>query len=82
MHKSLSIKKARKAGNLSAVRLKLWRAICAAESTMYRAVELEDMPNIIRCIHALTQSASAYSKLIEAEELCERISKLESQVTT
>ena len=73
------MRKPTKPGELKDVRLKLWRAIVAAERAMYRAEEKEDNDRVLRAVHALSQASGQYGRLIEAGELNERIEKLEQR---
>ena len=73
-------RKSRKAGDIEAVRLKIWRALSYAEWGMNRAAFAEDMTEMRAFIHALSQAAGQYAKIIEAGEMAADIELLKAQL--
>ncbi len=67
----------RRAGDLSDVRLTLWKAIGAAEDVLTDESEKSDLR--LRAVHAITQAAAAYAKLVEATEFEARLAALEKK---
>jgi uncharacterized small protein (DUF1192 family) len=77
-HKArLAKKRRRKPGDLAAVTRVLWHAIVTAEDILNEADEA-DMQ--LRCVHALSQAAGQYAKLLEVGEYESRIAALEAEV--
>ena len=71
----LAQRRARQPGNLADVLKVLWTALHDAEQLMYAA----DDPELrLRCIHAVSQVAGQYSKLLEIGELEARLAALEA----
>lgn len=71
-------KKLRKAGSIEDLRLKIWRAVEAAERVLENAMETpEDTDRCARAIHASIQAQSAYAKVIIADDQERRIKALE-----
>lgn len=66
--------KRRKAGTLEHARALLWQALERAAELL----EEEDPALSLKAVHALSQGASSYAKLVEAGELEARIAALES----
>jgi hypothetical protein len=74
-HKArLAKRRAHKPGNLADLLKILWSAIRDAEQLLYAA---EDPELRLRCVHALSQSAGQYAKLLEIGELEARLAALE-----
>ncbi|HEV2122042.1 MAG TPA: hypothetical protein VGW38_04605 [Chloroflexota bacterium] len=70
------IQRLAKAGTLADTRLKVWRAICAAEEVMY--AHQADAGTVLKCVHALQQAASTYAKVVEATEIQARLAAVEA----
>jgi hypothetical protein len=71
----LGKKRARKPGDLAALTRVLWRAVLEAQEIMETA-EGEDLR--LRAIHAISQTSSAYAKLLEIGEFEARLAALEA----
>jgi hypothetical protein len=69
-------KRLRKPGNLIDLQRKLWRALCEAESVLDGA---EDAELKLKAVHAVSQGAGQYAKLLEVGELEARVQALEAQ---
>jgi len=67
-------KRIRKAGDLQAVKRRLWEAIENAVAIMRTA---EDDALVLRCVHAITQATASYTKIIESAEIEARVTELE-----
>ena len=63
----LARRRAYKPGNLADLLKVLWTAIRDAEQLLYAAED--DVDIRLRCIHALSQCAGQYEKLLEIDEL-------------
>ncbi len=74
----LAKRKRRSSGSLNGATLRLWRAIEAAEACLMDSAELGDQAGVLRAVHATTQAASAYARLLEVGELEGRLSELEA----
>ena len=75
-HVARKAKKARRAGTVDEVRLKLWNALLSVENVLYD--DDTDTLTVLKAAHAMTQAASAYARIVEAGELEARLSELES----
>lgn len=69
-------RKRRKAGDLQDVRARLWQALEAAAGLLGNA----DPQITLRAVHATSQAAAAYVKIIETGELQARLEALEGQI--
>jgi hypothetical protein len=65
-------------GDLEALRRKVWGAVLEAEGLLMRP--RASMATKLRAIHALTQVALAYQRIVQGSELEERIRRLEKAV--
>jgi hypothetical protein len=70
----LAKRRAHKPGTMSDVLKVLWTAIKDAEYLLYSA---EDPEFRLRCVHALSQAAGQYAKLIEVGEFEARLTVVE-----
>jgi hypothetical protein len=70
-------KKLRKPGDLQDLKRKLWQAILESERILLSS---DDDELVLRAVHALTQAAMSYSKILEAGALEERLKVLEAAV--
>lgn len=70
----LSKKRRGKSGNLDAVIKVLWEGIMTAEEILHDADEHELQ---LRAVHALSQAAGQYARLLEVGELEARLDALE-----
>jgi len=70
----LAKRRAHKPGDLNNLTRILWTAIRDAEQLLYTA---EDPELRLRCVHALSQSAGQYARLLEIGELEARLEALE-----
>jgi len=75
-HVARKAKKARRAGTVDDVRLKLWNALLRVENVLYD--DDSDASTVLKATHAMTQAASAYARIVEAGELEARLSELEA----
>lgn len=73
----LKKKSARKPGDLRGIQRKLWAAILHAEETMEAAAQADNHELTLKAIHALSQCAGQYAKLLEIGELEARMQALE-----
>jgi hypothetical protein len=65
-------------GDLDALRRKVWSAVLEAEALLMRP--RASIATKLRAIHALTQVALAYQRIVPGSELEERIRRLEEAV--
>jgi hypothetical protein len=72
-------KKLRKPGDLQALRRKLWQAILEAERVLLTNADDEV---VLRAVHALTQAAAAYVRLLEADDIEGRLKAVEALLQT
>ncbi len=82
-HKARQAKKrrrARKIGDLTDLRRTLWQAIYQAEQMLLDADS--DPATILKCVHAISQAAGSYAKVVEVGELEARLSELEKSLET
>ena len=70
-------KKRQRTGGLPALQRKLWIALLHAEDVLDQAEEAELR---LKAIHALSQCAGQYAKLLEVGEIEARLKMLEEQV--
>ena len=70
-------RKARKPGTISGLKIKMWRAVVAAEEAMYAALEIDDFDRAVRANTALTQAGAQYYKILEASDVEKRLQMLE-----
>jgi hypothetical protein len=70
-------RKVRKPGNLQDLQRKLWRALCAAEAVLDAS---EDPELTLKAVHAVSQCAGQYAKLLEIGELEARVQALEASM--
>lgn len=70
----LALRRARKPGTMEDVLLVLWTAVRDAERLLYEA---EDPDFRLRCIHAISQAAGQYVRLLESGEFDARLKALE-----
>lgn len=73
-HVARRAKKARRAGTVEDVRLKLWNALLRAEDVL---MDADDTATVLRAVHAMTQGAAAYARIVDAGELEARLAALE-----
>lgn len=71
----------RSAGDLAAARKKLYRALEMAEACMMDAAAEDDRAGVLKAVHATTQAASAFARLVEVGELEARLHELEEALT-
>lgn len=69
---------AERAGTVEDLRLKVWRALDAADGVLGDAKS--DPVLKLRALHALTQASSAYLKLVEVSELDARMRRIEERL--
>jgi|TARA_B100000315_G_C14054608_1_gene353440 hypothetical protein len=72
-------KSRRKPGDLPALQRKLWGAILHAENTLEAAAMEKDPELTLKAVHALSQCAGQYAKLLEVGELEARVFSLEQR---
>ena len=70
-------RKARKPGTIKGLKIKMWRAVVAAEEAMYAALEVDDFDRAVRANTALTQAGAQYYKILEASGVEKRLQTLE-----
>ena len=76
----IAARRRRKQGDLNAARLRLWRAVEAAEAVLMDAAALGNQDGVLRATHAITQAVGAYTRLFEVGELQARFDELENLV--
>lgn len=64
-----------KPGTLEDARALLWRALTRAGELL----EEEDPAHVLKAVHAVSQGAAAYARIVEVGELEARIAALEGQ---
>lgn len=69
----------RKPGTVADLQKTLWGAVRAAKDLLYHKDATFEQQ--IRAIHAITQSASAYAKLLETTDLQAEIQELRERLT-
>jgi len=82
-HKARSAKKrrrTRKTGDLSDLRSTLWQALYQAEQVLLDADS--DTVTVLKCVHAISQAAGTYAKVVEVGEMEARLSELERGLET
>ena len=73
----LELKKWRACDDLAKLRTRVHRAVRAAEAVMYAAGEEGDRAGVLKAATTVQQTARTYLKVLEADELEERIEALE-----
>lgn len=73
----LAKRRARKPGDFDQLLLVLWGAIREAEDILYAAAEA-DTETRLRAIHALSQSASVYARILADEDTERRLQAVEA----
>ena len=66
----------RAAGDLAGARARLWRALEMAEACMMDAAADGDRAGVLKAVHATTQAATAFARIVEVGELEGRLSDL------
>ena len=67
----------RSSGSLNTARLRLNRALEAAEACLLDSAEAGDQAGVLKAVHAITQATGTFSKLVEVGELEARLGELE-----
>jgi len=73
----LDLKKWRACDDLGKLRTRVHRAMRSAEAVMYAAGEEGDRAGVLKAATTVQQTARCYLKVLEADELEERIEALE-----
>lgn len=73
----LGLKKWRAVDDLQTLRTRVHRALRTAETVMYRAGEEGNKTAALKAATTVQQTARTYLKVLEADELEERIARLE-----
>lgn len=76
--KPMHLKRSRRPGSVADAMLIQWRALQAAEAVLFHAAGAGDVAAVLRAVHASTQAATAYAKLVETVDLEARIAALEA----
>ena len=74
----LSRKRRAKPADLAAVTARQWQAVEAAEAVLLDAAAADDGTLALKAVHALTQAAGAYAKLLEVGEIEARLAEIEA----
>lgn len=74
----LDLKKWRACDDLGKLRTRVHRAMRAAETVMYAAGKEGDRACVLKAATTMQQTARTYLKVLEADELLERIEALEA----
>jgi len=64
-------------GSIEDLKVKIWRAVCAAEEVLKAADCAEET---IRAVHALIQAGREYAKILVNSELEERLKAIEAAI--
>ena len=70
----------RASGDLDSARKRLWRALEMAEACMMDAAGEGDRAGVLKAVHATTQAASAFARVVEVGELEARFDALQTLV--
>ena len=74
----VSFRKLYKAGNVTRLQQKMWRAVEAAEALLYAdGVTFSDQ---ISAVHALVQAGQAYAKLLQTTDLQAQLDALQDEL--
>ena len=73
---SKPLRKWRKPGELDDLKMRVWRAVRAAERVMYD--ERSTRSEVLKAATTMQQSARTYVSILEADDLLERIEALEA----
>lgn len=73
----LELRKWRKADGLEKLRMRVHRALRTAEKVMYQAGREGDRSDALRAATVVQQTARTYLKVLEVDELEERVEALE-----
>ena len=76
----LNLKKQRKPGTLDDAILKQWRAISAAEDVLYKAGAVNNHGGVLSAVHALTQAAGVYQRLMESRDLRDELQAVRDEL--
>lgn len=71
----------RASGDLSGARTRLWRALEMAEACMMDAAAEDDRAGVLKAVHATTQAAAAFARVVEVGELEARLTELETALS-
>jgi hypothetical protein len=74
-HARMAKRRARKPGDLAALKITLWRALLEAERVL---LESDDDELSLKAVHALSQASGQYLKLLEIGEFEASIAALEA----
>lgn len=72
------LKKWRKPDDLDETKMRMYRAVRASEQVMYDPASTR--AQVLRAVHATTQAVNTYLKVLQADELEERIEALEEAI--
>lgn len=73
---SKSLRRWRKTGDLDDLRMRVWRAVRAAEQVMYDPKSTR--AEVLKAVYAVSNVSGQYLKVLEADEVLERIERLEA----
>ena len=76
----LAKKKRAAPGNLADLLARQWRAVEAADAVLVDAAAANDSALVLKGVHALTQAAGAYARLVEAGEIEARLAEVEQRL--
>jgi hypothetical protein len=76
-HVKAARKRLKKPGDLHELRRKLWQAILEAERVML-TTDQDEM--VLKAVHALSQAAAHYAKLVEAGDVETRLHTVETML--
>jgi hypothetical protein len=73
-----SRKRHRKAGDMAALKRRLWRALCEAEDILD---EPERTPELrLKCVQAMATAAGYYRQLLETSDLEQQLAAIEARL--
>lgn len=68
----------RASGDIAAARRKVYRALQMAEAVMMDAAAEDDHATVLRAVHATTQAAATFARIVEVGEMEARLQQLEA----
>lgn len=69
-----------RAGDVAELKARVWRAVDAAEAVLTDAAADADAALVLRAVHALTQAAGTYARILETGEMEARLADLEARL--
>lgn len=76
----LARKNRRASGDLDGARRRLWRALEMAEAVLLDAAAADDRTGVLKAVHATTQAAAAFARIVEVGEIEARLAAVETAI--